>query len=71
MDKFDESLLIAADLSGLPLTRYKRNKPSNKGGFRKKNTDICPDWEACKQVECFLSSSHAPPSSPRHPRHPS
>lgn len=32
MQRFDESVLLASDLSGLPLILYKRNKPQQKGG---------------------------------------
>ena len=31
MRRFDESLLMAADMTGLPLLLYKRNKPNQKG----------------------------------------
>lgn len=50
VNRFDEALLMAADLSGLPLTLYKRNTPHNKGGFKAKNYKLCPDMEACRKV---------------------
>lgn len=50
VERFDETLLHAADLSGLPLLLYKRNTPNNKGGFRDKIDKICPDIEECRRV---------------------
>ncbi|KAL1499014.1 hypothetical protein AB1Y20_013531 [Prymnesium parvum] len=50
MQRFDESVLLASDLSGLPLILYKRNKPQQKGGFRGTSADVCPDMEKCREV---------------------
>ena len=50
MSRFDESLLLAADLSGLPMLLYKRNQPHYKGGFRGTDKTVCPDIEACRRV---------------------
>ena len=50
MERFDESLLLAADLSGLPLLLYKRNQPHLKGGFRGTSRSVCPDMEACRRA---------------------
>ena len=33
MKRFDESLLLAHDLVGLPILLYKRNRPNQKGGY--------------------------------------
>ena len=50
MERFDESLLLAADLTGLPLMLYKKNRPHQKGGFKGASSDVCPDMEACRKV---------------------
>ena len=50
MERFDESLLLAADLSGLPLLLYKRNQPHLKGGFRGSSKSVCPDMDACRRA---------------------
>lgn len=50
MRRFDESLLMAADLVGLPLMLYKRNRPNQKGGFRGTNATVCPDMELCRKA---------------------
>ena len=34
MKRFDESLLLAHDMVGLPILLYKRNRPNQKGGYR-------------------------------------
>jgi len=47
VSRFDETLLLAADLVGLPVLTYKYNRPNQKGGYRGTNADICPDREAC------------------------
>merc|ERR1719399_1475278 len=39
VERFDETLLLAADLVGLPLLRYKRTSKS-----------ICPDMDACRRL---------------------
>ena len=49
MKRFDESLLLAHDLVGLPILLYKRNRPNQKGGYRGTNKDVCPDMEACRE----------------------
>ena len=41
-------MLLASDLTGLPLLLYKRNKPNQKGGFRGTSKDVCPDMEKCR-----------------------
>ena len=43
--RFDETLLLAADMVGLPVLAYKYNRPKAKGGFRGGKADICPDME--------------------------
>ena len=43
MRRFDESLLVAADLSGLPFLLYKRNQPHQKGGFHGTSDSVCTD----------------------------
>ncbi len=43
MKRFDESLLVAADLSGLPFLLYKRNQPHQKGGFRGNSDTVRAD----------------------------
>lgn len=48
LDRFDEALLIAADEVGLPVLAYKRNRPQQKGGYRGKNSNVCPDMDACR-----------------------
>ena len=48
MKRFDESLLMAHDLVGLPVLLYKRNRPNQKGGYKGRNADACPDMEACR-----------------------
>jgi hypothetical protein len=48
MKHFDETLLLAHDLTGLPLLLYKRNRPNQKGGFKGNNAQVCPDMEACR-----------------------
>lgn len=50
VERFDETLLLTADLTGLPLLRYKRNTPPNKGGYRGTRASICPDIEACRRL---------------------
>jgi len=50
MKRFDEHLLMAHDLVGLPILLYRRNRPNQKGGYRGKNADACPDMEACRAV---------------------
>ena len=50
MQRFDESLLLAHDLVGLPILEYKRNRPNQKGGYRGTNKDACPDMEACRKL---------------------
>uniref|UniRef100_A0A7S2DTC3 Uncharacterized protein n=1 Tax=Haptolina brevifila TaxID=156173 RepID=A0A7S2DTC3_9EUKA len=50
MQRFDESMLLAHDLTGLPVTLYRRNRPNQKGGFRGTNKDVCPDMELCRQA---------------------
>ena len=50
MKRFDESVLLASDLSGLPLLQYKRNKPNQKGGFRGTSQTVCPDMDKCREV---------------------
>ena len=50
MKRFDESLLLAHDLVGLPILEYKRNRPNQKGGYRGKNQDACPDMDACRRL---------------------
>jgi len=50
MKRFDESLLMAHDMVGLPALLYKRNRPNQKGGYKGKNSDACPDMEACRAV---------------------
>ena len=50
MKRFDESLLMASDLVGLPLMLYKRNHPHQKGGFKGTSKDVCPDMELCRSV---------------------
>jgi len=47
--RFDETLLLASDLTGLPLFPYKRNKPTNKMGFRGSTKSVCPDLDACRE----------------------
>jgi len=60
MQRFDESLLLAHDMVGLPLMLYKRNKPNQKGGFRGTNKSICPDMEACRAaVKKVAERDHA------------
>jgi len=49
-ERFDETLLLAADMVGLPFSLYKYNKPPNKGGFRVSKANICPDLEECRAV---------------------
>lgn len=49
-DKFDETLLLTADLSGLPVLTYKYNKPQQKGGFKGTTATVCPDMELCRDV---------------------
>lgn len=59
MHRFDESLLLAHDMTGLPVTLYRRNRPNQKGGFRGKNADVCPDMEACrKAVQAVAERDH-------------
>jgi len=48
--RFDETLLLAADMVGLPVLAYKYNRPKAKGGFRGGKADICPDMEACRAL---------------------
>jgi hypothetical protein len=48
MKRFDEHLLMAHDMVGLPILLYKRNRPNQKGGFKGTNKDVCPDMEACR-----------------------
>ena len=50
MARFDESLLLAHDLVGLPILLYKRNRPNQKGGYRGKNSDACPDMDKCRAM---------------------
>ena len=50
MARFDESLLLAHDLVGLPILLYKRNRPNQKGGYRGKNADACPDMDKCRAL---------------------
>ena len=50
MEHFDESLLLAHDLVGLPLMLYKRNRPNQKGGFKGNNKSVCPDMEKCREA---------------------
>merc|ERR1719399_1085121 len=50
VERFDETLLLAADLVGLPLLRYKRNIPNNKGGYKGTSKSICPDMDACRRL---------------------
>ena len=60
MERFDESLLLAHDMMGLPLMLYKRNRPNQKGGFRGKNPDVCPDVAACREaVQKHAGRDHA------------
>lgn len=48
--KFDETLVLLSDLTGLPLLVYKYNRPHGKGGFRGSTAEVCPDMEYCRQV---------------------
>ena len=48
MKRFDETMLLAHDMTGLPLLLYKRNRPNQKGGFKGNNAQVCPDMEACR-----------------------
>jgi len=50
MQRFDESMLLAHDLVGLPILLYKRNRPNQKGGYRGTNKDICPDMDKCREL---------------------
>lgn len=50
MRRFDESLLLMSDMTGLPVMEYRRNRPNQKGGFKGLNKDVCPDMEACRKV---------------------
>ena len=50
MRRFDESLLMAHDMVGLPILLYKRNRPNQKGGYRGTSATACPDMEACRAV---------------------
>jgi len=60
MKRFDESLLLAHDMTGLPLMLYKRNRPNQKGGFKGNDHDVCPDMEKCRAaVKAVAERDHA------------
>jgi hypothetical protein len=48
--RFDETLVLLGDLTGLPLQVYKFNRPGGKGNFRGSTADVCPDLEYCRQA---------------------
>lgn len=48
--RFDESMVLLHDLTGLPLFLYKRNRPRQKNGFRATSDEVCPDMEACRRA---------------------
>lgn len=50
LDRFDEALLLAHDLFGLPLLTYKRNRPKQKNGYRGTAADICPNMDECRDL---------------------
>jgi hypothetical protein len=50
VERFDETMLLAHDLLGLPVTLYKRNRPKQKNGYGGSRADVCPDAEACRKL---------------------
>lgn len=48
--KFDETLVLLGDLTGLPLQVYKFNRPNGKGGFRGSSAEVCPDMDYCRRA---------------------
>ena len=50
MSRFDESILMAADMTGVRELLYKRNMPNKKGGFRKTKSELCPDMQLCRDL---------------------
>lgn len=56
--RFDEALLLAHDLTGLPLLAYRRNRPKQKGGYRGTDAQACPDSIAAR----IRASGLSPPA---------
>jgi len=60
MERFDESLLLAHDMTGLSLMLYRRNRPKQKGGYKGSDHDVCPDMEKCRAaVKVVAERDHA------------
>ena len=59
-ERLDETLLLAHDLTGLPLLEYRRNRPGPKWDYNKTDAQICPDMESCRwAVQRHAGRDHA------------
>ena len=50
VERFDETMLLLHDATGLPLLLYKRNTPRQKNGYVGRNRDVCPNLDVCRRL---------------------